>query len=411
MYVLCRVTPINFNCDKCKIIYYCSKEHAKADYEHQEFCDVIQEIANKRGGHLYSGTSNLTYDEFRTYRVVTLNMCQAMLNNQITPYEKEAILFPKLCGANKCRECRNENLKNCDYCGEIAFCRSKLEHFNKSHFIWCNFYSLLKKIHIVQEKNGIIVPKFPTKILSENESKFSNPTMGKIFKALNLDIIEETSNSMLTLAASGPLTSWYALKLTTKLNQEELVIHIIGAEIEFELDLLNKWESFFLHLLPNLKHLTLQFVGPELNYKHQFSNNLVKLQLCKLCKKSNRTVTLQFEKMLYHEFCAEKSYTKPNLISFYNPGLHRSTGFQDMDTWPLTIKEAAKAFCPIVITSYTHYESPLDLKRFLNYSNRTINIIQPPSVNIFKSSKPERNFISDETVPLIFKNFYSFILQ
>lgn len=39
----------------------------------------------------------------------------------------------------------------------------------------------------------------------------------------------------------------------------------LGAEIEFEVDVLHKWELFFLHITPTVKNLNVVFVGPELN--------------------------------------------------------------------------------------------------------------------------------------------------
>lgn len=38
-----------------------------------------------------------------------------------------------------------------------------------------------------------------------------------------------------------------------------------GAEMQFEGDCLEKWESFFLHLVPQLSDLHIVFIGAELN--------------------------------------------------------------------------------------------------------------------------------------------------
>lgn len=103
-------------------------------------------------------------------------------------------------------------------------------------------------------------------------------------------------------------------------------------------------------------------------------------------------------------------------VCFFNPGLHRITGFNGLDTWPETIKVATSLACPIVVTSYTEYESPRDLERFQMESTKgghgtQLSIVHPPQMNHYSSQRPERNFISDEVAPLIFKNFYSFILK
>lgn len=38
-----------------------------------------------------------------------------------------------------------------------------------------------------------------------------------------------------------------------------------GAEMQFEGLTLNKWEAFFLHLLPEVSDVLIVFIGPELN--------------------------------------------------------------------------------------------------------------------------------------------------
>lgn len=98
-------------------------------------------------------------------------------------------------------------------------------------------------------------------------------------------------------------------------------------------------------------------------------------------------------------------------VCFLNPGLHRSTGFKELDTWPDTIQAATAIKCPILVTSYTELESPQDFSRLETESTRKLNIIQAPELNPYSSLRPERNFISDEAVPMIFKNYYFFIVS
>lgn len=98
-------------------------------------------------------------------------------------------------------------------------------------------------------------------------------------------------------------------------------------------------------------------------------------------------------------------------VCFFNAGLYRYNGFQMEDTWPQTIRIATNIKCPIVVTSYTAYEAPLDISRLILESSRRINVILPPTLNPFASKKPERNFISDEEAPLMFKNYYCFLVE
>lgn len=102
------------------------------------------------------------------------------------------------------------------------------------------------------------------------------------------------------------------------------------------------------------------------------------------------------------------------LVCFFNPGFHHINSLNGFDTWSETIKLTSMAECPVVITSYTEYESPRDLDRFHNESinyGKQMTLIYGPNLNPYASQRPERNFISDEIVPLIFKNYCCFVLK
>lgn len=81
------------------------------------------------------------------------------------------------------------------------------------------------------------------------------------------------------------------------------------------------------------------------------------------------------------------------------------------DTWPETIGAASSLRVPIVVTAYTEYESPLDFERFVEECGRELKIVQKPTENPFSSIKPERNFISDNEAPLMFKNYFYFVVE
>lgn len=101
-------------------------------------------------------------------------------------------------------------------------------------------------------------------------------------------------------------------------------------------------------------------------------------------------------------------------VCFFNPGFHHVNSLNTFDTWSETIKVASMSDCPVVVTSYTEYESPRDLDRFQNETAnnaKKMELIHGPSLNAYASQRPERNFISDEIVPVIFKNYFCFVLK
>lgn len=65
--------------------------------------------------------------------------------------------------------------------------------------------------------------------------------------------------------ATAPLTAFYSMEKCQQIVGENYTIHLVGAELQFEADTLDKWETFFLHLVPHLVQLNVVFIGPELN--------------------------------------------------------------------------------------------------------------------------------------------------
>lgn len=103
-------------------------------------------------------------------------------------------------------------------------------------------------------------------------------------------------------------------------------------------------------------------------------------------------------------------------VCFFNPGLHRVSGFNGLDTWSETIRASINLNCPILLTSYTDVDSARELERFQSEvarldKDRKLTMIQPPQKNAYASKRPERNFISDDVAPLIFKNYLYFIVK
>ncbi|EDW94569.1 uncharacterized protein LOC6534173 [Drosophila yakuba] len=397
-------------CSRCGLSYYCSSGHMKDDQEHRQLCYALRQTVDRNGHEMFYKCGDFSDEQFRSYRIVCIRQVEKEMNRQLTATERELLLFPLICAESKCREHRFKRLSMCGGCGEVAFCKDKLEHRGKEHAKWCGSYQIFKAFIMFQEKFGRMEPSLPNKILRELPMTCSNTR--QMMKKLNFNVTNECEYAALTQVSTGPLTAWFALKLCERLrNCEEMTLHLIGAEIEFEADMLQKWELFLLHITPTVKTLNVVFVGPELNPNNISFEQLKKIKCCRSCRKAQRTVNYHFENSLYHNYCGEASFLKPNLICFFNCGLYRSTGFALEDTWPETIQAALNLNCPIVVTSYTKYEAPLDMVQFINQSNRHLNVVMPPTVNPFTSEKPERNFISDNEAPFMFKNFYCFVVD
>ncbi|XP_034482090.1 uncharacterized protein LOC117787627 [Drosophila innubila] len=404
---LCGKQPLP--CKGCGLIFYCSVGHMRDDQEHRQLCYGLRQLVEKNGHDVFYRSGDFSAEQFRSYRIVCIRQLEQTINRSLTAIEQEVLLFPLICNHVKCREHRYKRLKACARCGEVAFCKDKPNHLSDSHAAWCDTYKLFKEFVMRQFKFGRLEPPLPDEILREAPVSCSNTK--QIIKSLKFNVGDECEFAALTQISTGPLTAFYALKLCDRLDAEQLTIHLVGAEMEFEVDVFQKWEIFLLHILPTVRTLHVVFVGPELNAHKISLEQLAKIRCCRLCRKAQRTVDYYFENRLYHDYCSETSFKSPDLVCFFNSGLYRATGYALEDTWPDTIQASLNLKCPVVVTSYTKYEAPLDMSHFINQSNRKLNVVLPPTTNPFGSEKPERNFISDDDAPFMFKNFQCFIVE
>jgi mitochondrial splicing suppressor protein 51 len=250
------------------MISYCSPSHRAADADnHKTFCSAIQFIAKKRGGHCYHMSKKLDYQEFRNIRVYTLSLCETDLQRPLLSYEREILLFPRICAANICREWKPEALADCEHCGLVAYCANKNEHLPDSHKEWCKQFSLYHKLVQRQKANGKIEPEMPTKIVKVPTAPPAS--MDEIFKILYKNaansLKDELLYSTMTQIATVPLTALLGLAHCSGDVPENFTIHLIGAELQFEGEAIEKWESFFLHFVPQITQLNIVFIGPEFN--------------------------------------------------------------------------------------------------------------------------------------------------
>ncbi|XP_035794021.1 uncharacterized protein LOC118467535 [Anopheles albimanus] len=404
-----------YHCERCKMVSYCGEEHRQADQPaHRDLCAVLCEIAGQRGGHLYQLARKLNVQEYRNLRVHTLNQIELTLKRQLQPYEREIVLFPRICLAPDCREWRQELLTECKDCRQVSYCAAQPAHLLlAAHARWCKAYLLFQKLILRQRILGRIEPVLPTRIITKSSPLPINidETIKQLYKSSSA-LRDECVYAVLSQIATAPLTALHAYQRTGLPFGSTFTIHLVGAELQFEGDTLDKWEAFFLHLVPEVAVLRVVFVGPELNVENLPIDIISRIRMCRTCRLKCRVVAFDFQsRTMYHDYRRSSSYQRPNLICFFNPGLHRTTGYAGIDSWPETIRAATEPGCPILVTAYTELESPLDLDRLQRESVRPLNIVQEPAVNPFGSKRPDRNFISDETAPMIFKNYYHFIVQ
>ncbi|CAH1641697.1 unnamed protein product [Spodoptera littoralis] len=404
-------------CSYCNLLFYCSNKHKDEDWpQHQALCFAVSTIVHlKDQKHIYGDAKNLTGHDYRLIRMQMIVSCEKVLKRRLVPWEQEALLYPRICAHVPCREWRQNKLSDCQGCGQISYCTDNPDHFPKSHSRWCKSYSLYEKLVSYQQTKGRLEPKMPTKVLKETQQipEKINEVLASMYEE-KIDI-NDIQYAALTQLATAPLTAAYCHQLcrnragpiTNGVNKKSsFTIHVVGAELQFEADALNKWEVFFLHLRPELQELRVVLVNYNLNPSNLPLELLGKIKLCDNCRQNNRRVVFNFQdKRTYADYKSSEDFVPPDIVCAFNPSVQRSSIYNGKDPWPTTIDAILKLKIPFIITGYTITELHKDCIRIKECSETGYNFITEPKYNNFASVRPDRNFISDDEMPLLFKNY------
>ncbi|XP_054279735.1 uncharacterized protein LOC128997927 [Macrosteles quadrilineatus] len=386
-------------CPKCKLVNYCSDNHRKQHWNvHKDLCKAITELCTDRQtDHIMEGSLNCSAEEFRIFRFRNMVECEAKVGRSLDRWEREIFIFPNVCGI--CHQYDSKTLDICSSCKHSGFCK---DHRTNDHNKWCEFLLRYKNIIRDQSKFGIVCPSVPRTKLSKVLPKLQD--MKQLFKVF-LNYKNTYEYFELAEITTYPLTTLNALlDMKTDRQRTKVTIHVIGAEADFEINQPKKWEYFILHLIPELKNLEIEFIGPELRPTPEQKT----ITVCSKCKEAKKSMNLKFHRDLYHLFSKKPKFSKPHLICVFNPGLYRTTGFNNEDTWSPTIESMFDQDCPVLTTAYTHKEVHLDVQRVKQ--TQTISLVGEPMLNPFSSLKPSLNLVSDEESPVIFKNHYYCIM-
>ncbi|CAH4032250.1 unnamed protein product [Pieris brassicae] len=398
-------------CKFCNLLFYCSQKHKNEDWsQHQFLCFVVCTMAHlKDQKFIYGDAKNIIGHDFRVLRMEIIISCEKMLKRKLVPWEQEALLYPRICNNSACREWRQGLLTDCQGCGQISYCTEHPAHLPISHQRWCKSYALYQKLVSYQQKLGRLEPTLPTKVMPAD---YQIPeTMNEVLASLYEEKLEmsDVDYAAVTQIATAPLTAAYCYQTNGKnfngfTKKSTLTIHIVGAELQFEADILNKWEIFFLHLHPDVKDLRVVLISRDLNPSNLPLDLLSKIKLCETCRLSNRRLLFKFiDKKTYQDYFNSDEFLKPDIVCSFNQSIERASIYNGRDHWPSTIKCISKLKTPLLITGYTLNELIRDISRVQKLSN--FNVINEPKHNYFASIRPDRNFITDDEMPLLFKNY------
>lgn len=295
-------------CELCSMVSYCTDEHRKQDWpKHRELCKVLTEICTVSGG--LSLLSELNPNDYRIYRLKLIEIVECRLGRPFELWEKEILLYPRVC-----HDCRyfSKALKCCRACGIALYC----ENHDRRHEEWCREFQVFRRVLFLQHENGHVNPEIPDIFLKDPlclPDDFDS-LMAQLYdvSAYYRDM-DCYTYCCLSHVSTVPLTTLYSVQISCQDWKaiDTLVIHVIGAEFQFECINLHVWEKLFLHFLPNLKRLKLMFIGPELRPPAVPLDLLSTVKICSACKSSGRGVNVSFHPgKFYHDFCRSKQFVK-----------------------------------------------------------------------------------------------------
>lgn len=397
---VCKKKNPGVRCEICQMIFYCSPEHRRENwYHHSQLCRAIHKIKRKWNlKHLYEKAVGNDSDGFRNLRHEIALQCTKIVGRALLPWELELLYHPRLC--NVCHEFDLDKLKPCKGCKYIYTCEKN--HFKQDHGKWCSNLKLYCEVMVRSGEEDI-------KAMVKDLNAFPGSMC-----ALDIDNGKnhsEAEKAIFSELLTYPLTVLHALKEIQLHDKETITLHLIGAELEAEVEPIEKWEKYLLHALINVKLINLLFIGPELRL-HGNGNHKRHLDLCANCREMKRHVKFEFiPGKFYHDFIKSENFSPADLVCAFNSGMYRQNGFSNHDSWKETIKELfLPGRPPVVVTEYTSHELKEDVKIIRKQCSK-INFHVEPSLNPFASLKPGLNIISEDDSPVIFKNYYHMILS
>ena len=204
---------------------------------------------------------------------------------------------------------------------------------------------------------------------------------------------------------SKPLTLLYALQKLEMMSVSALTVHIIGAiNEEF---ILGKYWEVLLHWIPNLKDLTIIFIGPEINQTCSIHTTVCKF--CKLKEKSIDTFakSAKYEDYFQGDNTQTRSFVKPDIIVGFNLEIHESElGITDY-SWKNAFSILKKVDAPFVMTAGTSERARKDHEMLCKLLETTVSY-DFTELNPYASLIPERDF---ETEKLRYTNGWILIYK
>jgi splicing suppressor protein 51 len=174
-----------------------------------------------------------------------------------------------------------------------------------------------------------------------------------------------------------------------------------------------------LHVLPQLQHLTVVMVGPELSETHMPDANT-----CDKCEKVGKKMTLLSYPMLYEEYVSNagtknnnntntedqpseaNEFKRPDLVCAFNSGIHEAELMNKENSWQPALEWILQNNVPLLVTSYNAEEAEMDQKYIEKLGGK---VELSHQLNPFRSLHPNRE--PTTTNQFYFLNYYLHLVR
>lgn len=381
---LCHVckwpSPNLKKCSRCKVLYYCSRDHQLQDWpSHKSICKAITNV-NKS----YICPKNPNTDEYNHYKSTSSLLWRCELGRDLKYSEHQMWMFSKIC-----KFCYSPEADIvCTTCLSVAYCTEQHENLHKPvHKRFCHDLKLCLLLNQITKKEGVVRDWSNFKVSQRVE--YLPEHFGEVLRLIGIDYVSDYSKKHLTHVLISEnfcpaVNILYALEKSGFIKKREgkhvkLTIHLVGPSHSENKLVWNIILEFIAKWILNLEEIVIFFIGPEVN------NEELLTVTCKRgdCRIVNCTIIKV--KGLYHNNVG--LIQKPDLVVALNSGLHEYIDSTN-DTWKNSVPELVRyKEVPLLLTAYTESELNRDLERF-----SSIRFLVQPQRNPYSSLRPNRNW-------------------
>lgn len=407
------VLPL-LTCSACKFPTYCGRDHQRVHWKtHKNVCKAITSLP------VYSGEVPQTSSSWKIYLSENLKAMRlrAMMNGDDDPFNiKDPTALYSWLDQTHCIICfstprlnKSVILKACQSCGISAHCTSRqcIDEFSKYHtldicerkyigraaLVMVDQFQHPPFINCQTRISSLAFPSDWSEYFRDKLNDFESPFIPQF---LSLPPVLAMVSECLSL----PLTILFGLHKTysnAEINvMKYMEIHVIGAGIN-DIEGANTRCHELLHWLPELRHLSVVFIGPDLPNSEERGIAGI---LCKACIHHNCSFSTRYCRSLYHQ---QTLVTIENatiaiachsglheIINVFDPAQSIQGGLQAQ--WLPTIKIFSESNIPVIFTSYTTDEMAEDVTVL---RNQGLTIVVEPIINPFRGLFPRSDPMTD----------------